>query len=204
MLAPLDELLPGIWHWTARHPNLGIDVSSYYLVEPAALIDPMAPPGVLDRLAQLGPPREVLLTNRHHYRDCATVFGRFSCPVRASRPGMHEFGGASPVQPFDFGDELAEGAVIAHEVGVICPDETALHIPSLRALAVADGVIHYGEDLDFVPDQYLDDPPSTKRALKDAYGRLVEELDFDHLLLAHGTPIIANGRDALSRFASAG
>jgi hypothetical protein len=200
----VDEIVPGIWHWTARHPKIGIDVSSYYLVEPAVLIDPMAPPAVLDRLAELGPPREVLLTNRHHYRDCATVVGRFDCPVRASRPGMHEFAGKSAVQPFDFRDELAGGAVVAHEVGAICPDETALHVPSMKALAVADGVIHYGEEIDFVPDQYLDDPPGTKRALKAAYRRLVEELDFDHLLLAHGTPILDRGREALSRFASAG
>jgi hypothetical protein len=204
MLAHLDEIVPGIWHWTARHPNIGVEVSSYYLVEPAILIDPMAPPGVLDRLAQLGPPREVLLTNRHHFRDSASVVGRFGCPVRASRPGMHEFAGDPPVQPFDYGDELVDGAVVAHEVGAICPDETALHFPSLRTLAVADGVIHYGDELHFVPDQYLDDPPATKEALKAAYRRVAEELDFDHLLVAHGTPVVYNGRDALSRFARAG
>jgi hypothetical protein len=203
ILAPLDEIAPGIWHWTARHPKIGIDVSSYYLGEPAVLIDPMSPPGVLDRLAQLGPPREILLTNRHHFRDCATVVARFDCPVRASRPGMHEFAGDSRVQPFDFGDEVAGGAVVAYEVGAICPDETALHAPALRALAVADGVIHYGDEISFVPDHYMDDPPSTKRALKEAYRRLVDELDFTHLLLAHGTPIVDKGRDELSRFASA-
>jgi hypothetical protein len=200
----VDEITPGVWHWTARHPGIGIDVSSYYLAEPALLLDPMAPPGVLDRLGELGPPREILLTNRHHYRDCATVVRRFDCPVRASRPGMHEFPDGSPVKPFDFGDELADGAVVAHEVGAICPDETAFHAPSARALAVADGVIHYGDELGFVPDQYLDDPPSTKQALRAAYRRLVEQHDFDHLLLAHGTPILDNGRDALSGFASAG
>ena len=33
----------------------------------------------------------------------------------------------------------------------------------------------------------MDEPEQTKEDLKAAYGRLAEELDFDHLLLAHGT-----------------
>ena len=94
---------------------------------------------------------------------------------------MHEFASGEPVEPYAFGDELAGGAdQDAHEVGGICPDEAALHIPSLNALAAADGVIHYGE-LRFVPDNYMDEPEQTKENLKAAYGRLAEELDFDHL-----------------------
>ena len=28
-LPPVQEVAPGIWHWTARHPRIGMDVSSY-------------------------------------------------------------------------------------------------------------------------------------------------------------------------------
>ena len=55
---------------------------------------------------------------------------------------MHEFEDGEPVEPYAFGDELAGGEIMVHEVGCICPDEAALHIPSLNALAVADGVIN--------------------------------------------------------------
>ena len=48
----------------------------------------------------------------------------------------------------------------------------------------------------------MDDPEETKAGLKQAFARLAEELDFDVLLLAHGTPIASGGRDALRRFAS--
>jgi hypothetical protein len=196
----MKEIAPGIWHWKARHPKIRIDVSSYFLSEPALLLDPLAPDGVPERLEELGPPSEILLTNRHHYRDCQKLHERFGCPIRAPRPGMHEFDGGEPVEPYDFGESLADGAVSAHEVDAICPDEAALYFPSLRTLAVADGVINY-IGLGFVPDQYLDEPEQTKRGLKSAYRGLAAELDFDNLLLAHGDPVIGGARNELRRFA---
>jgi hypothetical protein len=48
----------------------------------------------------------------------------------------------------------------------------------------------------------MDDPEQTKRGLRDAYRGLLE-LDFDALLLAHGTPIARGGRQALRRFVGA-
>ena len=105
----MEEIAPGIWHWTAPHPHIGVDVSSYYLAEPRVLLDPLTPDDVVERLDELGPPREILLTCRHHWRDCSKLTERFGVTVRASRPGMHEFSGDQPVEPFDFGDELAPG-----------------------------------------------------------------------------------------------
>lgn len=179
-----------------------MDVSSYYLADLGVLLDPLTPTEVVDRLEELGPPREALLTNRHHYRSCGELVERFGLTVRAPRVGMHEFADDEPVEPYDFGDELVEGAVIAHEVGGICPDEAALHLTSVSALAVADGVINY-DGLRFVPDNYFDDPEGDQRTLKDAYSRLAGELDFDVLLTAHGEPITSGARDRLREFATA-
>jgi glyoxylase-like metal-dependent hydrolase (beta-lactamase superfamily II) len=41
--------------------------------------------------------------------------------------------------------------------------------------------------LSFVPDHFMDDPERTKEGLRAAYRRLLD-LDFDHVLLAHGEP----------------
>lgn len=179
-----------------------MDVSSYFLPAPGALLDPFPPPGGVERLEQLGPTREILLTNRHHWRGCGELVERLGVRVRAPRAGMHEFGEGDPVDPYDFGDELADGAIVVHEVGAICPDESALHIPSLGALAVADGVISY-DGLRFVPDSLMDDPEDTKRELGKAYARLADELKFEHLLPAHGEPVVGGARDALRAFATA-
>jgi hypothetical protein len=198
----MQEIAPGIWHWTAKHPKIRWDVSSYFVPDTGALLDPLLPAEGIERLEELGPPREILLTNRHHWRHCGELAERFGLRVRAPRSGMHEFSEGDPVDPYDPGDELAGGAIVVHEVGGICPDECALHVPSVSALAVADGVMHY-DGLAFVPDRYMDDPEGTKQALKEAYARLVDELEFEHLLTAHGDPLVGGARDALRAFASA-
>lgn len=198
----MEEITDGLWHWTARHPKIHMEVSSYFVPEHGLLLDPLVPPEGLARLEELGPPREILLTNRHHWRDCGKLIERFGCTARAPRVGMHEFTDGRPVEPYDFGDLLVGGAVTVHEVGAICPDESALHIPSVSALAVADGVIHYG-GLRFVPDDLMDDPEDTRVALKEAYARLAADLDFENLLTAHGVPIVGGAREELRDFATA-
>lgn len=202
----MEEILPGVWHFTARHERIGVDVSSYWLPEQRVLIDPMTPPGGVQSLPGDGAPTDVLLTNRHHWRHSGEYVKAYGCTVHASRPGMHELGAEEPVEPFDFGDDLPGGAS-AHEVGAISPDETALHLASAGAVAFADGLVRLGEDapLGFVPDSLIgEDPEGVKEGLRAAFRRLLEELDFDHLLLAHGDPVVGGGRDALRRFADEG
>jgi glyoxylase-like metal-dependent hydrolase (beta-lactamase superfamily II) len=200
----MREISPGLWHWTARHEHIGVDVSSYYLERERVLLDPILPPDGGAWLEQHGPPENILLTNRHHDRHSWELRERFGCPVHCVRNGMHELEGRGPPEPFDFGDELPGGAIV-HEIGAISPDETALYIPTHKALACADGVIHYGEELGFVPDRYMDDPEPTKEGLRNAYARLLElDLDFDILHLAHGDPWVGGAKDALRRFTTSG
>ncbi len=191
----MEEVAPGIRHWAARHPSTGIDASSYWLPELGVLVDPIAVPEEVDGVTTIA------LTNRLHRRDSFAAHERFGATVRVPRPGLHAYADDDPVEPYDFGDELVGGAVVAHEVDAICPDEAALHIPSAAALAVADGVMHYGDELAFVPDNLMDDPPETKAGLRRAYARLAGELDFEHLLTAHGTPLVGEGRARLRAFA---
>ena len=196
----MREVAPGIWHWSAEHPRIRKVVHSYYLPEERVLIDPIAPEVDLDWFVTHGPPAYVLLTNRHHYRSSGAFVERFGVTVRCVRQGIHEFDDGRVVEPFEFGEELP-GGIVAHEVGAICPDESALHIPARQALAVADGVVRWNpdDDLGFVADALMDDPEETKEALRDSYRRLLD-LEFEHLLLAHGRPCIGDGRAALADF----
>lgn len=197
----MEEVVPGVWHWSAVHPNIKIPVHSYYLEEERVLIDPIAPEDGLDWFAEHGPPADVLLTNRHHFRSSAAFGERFGAKVHCSRVGLHEFAQGEEIEPFDPGDELP-GGVVVHEVGAICPDESALHIAAHGALALADGAVRWepGGPLRFVPDHFMDEPEATKEGLRASYRRLAE-LDFEHLLLAHGEPFVGNGREALADFA---
>ena len=199
-LAAMREIAEGIHHWTAFHDRIRQLVSSYYIVPARTLIDPMVPDDGLDVFEALGPPEQILLTNRHHYRHSDRFAERFGCRVRASKPGLHEFEGtAREVEGYAFGDRLAD-QITAIEIDAICPDETALYIEvGDGAVALADGLVRAGESpLGFVPDLLIgDDPEAVKRGLRDAYTRLAEEREFEHVLLAHGEPIVGGGRQAL-------
>jgi hypothetical protein len=196
----MQELAPGLWHWTARHPRIHVDVSSHYLEPERVLIDAMIPPEGTEWLAQHGPPEHVVLSNRHHDRHSWRVRDALGSTVHCIRNGLHELEGRGPVEAFDFGDELP-GGIVVHEVGAICPDETALHIPRHRALVCADGVVRFrgADELGFVPDDLMDDPEQTKQRLLAAYRGLLD-LDFEHLLLAHGAPVVGSGKEALRAF----
>jgi glyoxylase-like metal-dependent hydrolase (beta-lactamase superfamily II) len=196
----MEELTPGLWHWAARHERIGVEVSSYYLERERVLLDPMIPEEGLGWFEEHGAPEHVLLTNRHHDRHAWDYREAFGCTVHCVRNGLHELEGRGPVEAFDFGDTLP-GQAVVHEIDAICPDETALHLPGHGALACADGVIHYGGELGFVPEHLMDDPENTKQALRRAY-RGVLDLEFDVLLVAHGRPMVGGAKDALRAFAT--
>jgi hypothetical protein len=206
----MREVIPGVFHWTAPHPKIHVEVSSYWLDQPGVLIDPLVPPQEgLEWFAERPvAPSAILLSNRHHYRDSARFQERFGCTVHCNRLGLHEFSEEQVVEGFEIGDRLPGGAV-AVELGAICPDETALFLPSVRAVSLADGVVRGGPrgldgKLGFVPDSLMDDPPATKRGLLRACERLLAELDFSHLLLAHGGPVIGDGREQLQELIDSG
>lgn len=195
----MQEIVPGIFHWTALHPRIQVYVSSYYLPEERVLFDPMKPSEGLEWFSDVGVPQAILLTNRHHWRQAGAFVDAFGCSVHAPRSGLHEFTRGERVEPYDPGDVLP-GGVVAHEVGAICPDESALLVERRRALACADGIVRFrGEEIGFVPDHLMgDDPEAVKAGLRRAYARLAD-LDVDHLLLAHGAPVIGGAREVLAR-----
>jgi hypothetical protein len=200
----MEEIADGVWHWTAKHPKIGFDVSSYLLEPEGVVLDPMVPEEGLGWFSEHGPPKRIVLTNRHHDRQADEFVEALGASVHVIREGLHEFDDKDlDVEPFDFGDELP-GGLRVHEVGVICPDETAVEIPRVKALAIADGAMHYVDgDLHFVPDEYIgDDPDAVKAGLRDAYGRLADEVEPDLLLIAHGNPVVGGGADLLRRFAA--
>jgi len=202
----VEEILDGLWHFSALHERIGIDVSSYWYAAGKVLIDPMRPVGGIDALPGEHDPTDVLLTNRHHWRHSGEYIEAYGATVHASRPGMHEFGEHQPVEPFDFGDTLP-GEAFAYEIGAISPDETAIHLPAVGAVAFADGLVRMGPDepLSFVPDELIgDDPESVKDGLRHRFRRLLDDLEFDHLLLAHGNPMVGDVRRALERFVDGG
>jgi hypothetical protein len=188
----VQEIAPGLWHWSAPRESIGgKEVSSYYLASERVVLDPMLPAERPDWFQ----PEHAILTCRHHSR-AAWELGLEPWVVEQ---GAHELEGRGAFHTFAWGDELP-GGILACEVNSLSPDETALYIPAHRALAIGDGVVRWqkGDGLGFVPDFLMDDPEQTRAGLRAAYRRLLDELEFDHLLLAHGEPVIGAGREELA------
>jgi hypothetical protein len=202
----MQELKPGIWHWTAFRDTIGAEVHSYW-VEPAGIvIDPMVPPDVglewfEGRDVQ---PQQVVLTIGLHWRESDEFASRFGIPVRAPQPALERFSGTDrSAEKYEWGDEIGPG-VTAVEIGAIAPDEAALHIDhSGGAVAIADGLIRAqgGGPLGFVPDGLMgDDPETVKAGLRDSFRGLLVREPWDTLLMAHGAPVVGDARKALQDF----
>jgi glyoxylase-like metal-dependent hydrolase (beta-lactamase superfamily II) len=195
----VQEIVPGLHRWTAIHPRIRVEVSSYLHVPSRTAIDPLLPAEGIEWFEQL-PPRRVVLSNRHHLRHAELLAQRFGCPILCHEAGLHEFEGGPEVEGFAFGEELAAG-VVALEMDAICAEDTVLRLDAGGGvLLFADALINHGS-LGFVPDTLIgENPEGVKRRIRERAQQLLEER-FEHLVFAHGDPVLGGGREALRKLA---
>lgn len=198
----MQELLPGLHHWYATHPRWGMQVSCHFAAGSGTVFDPLLPEEGIEWFDEHRPQR-IVLSTRHHLRHSEQIAEHFGCPILAHEDGLHEFEGGPPVKGFRFGDQLADD-VTALTMDAIAPDDTVLRIDVAEgALLFADSVINRGE-IGFVSDPLIgEDPEGVKQKIRERLLEILDE-DFDHLLFAHGDPMIGGGKEALRRFAERG
>ena len=195
----MRELTPGLWHWTTPHPNIGQDVSSSATSpEAATVLDPMVPAEGLAAFDGLPTPKHVVLSCRHHDRDHAQFVEAFGADFHVSEHGIQEYPGED-VKAYAVPATGSSQGVTAVANGPIAPDDTVLKIDvEGGALAFADSLISAGGTPGFVPDGLLGEDPEQVRAdITAAVRELLDTQEFDHLLLAHGDPVVGGGRQAL-------
>jgi hypothetical protein len=206
----MDEILPGIWHWTTPNPKIGGTlVSSYWLDQSGVLIDPLlnedAGIGWLE--ARPTPPQAVVLANRHHYRDSDRIHEHFDCQVHVPNAGLHEFADRDHVVGYQPGDELP-GGLSPFVIGSLSPDEDGLFLESESAIWVGDTLVRSATDpgsrIGWVQDSLMDDPEQTKDGLLQAFSDVLSAYQFEHLMLAHGLPLVGNGRVELEQLVAEG
>jgi hypothetical protein len=197
----MQELRPGLWTWTATHPAWTEDeggpegwervVRSYaydsgpYLV----LIDPLAPPSLLEGLVE-SKEVAVLLTEHCHSRSAADCVERFGATVHAPKEAVPKL--SLPAQGFEQGDTLP-GGVVAQ---LACyPFESIFWIPSERAIVAGDALVGGELGLHVQPDSWLVEG-TTHESFRDTLRPLLD-LPIELVLLTHGDPVLADGREAL-------
>lgn len=196
----MEEILDGVFHWKAMHPRIGAKVDSHFVGGSGTVIDPLLPDEGIEWFDERDV-RRVVLSNRHHLRHAERIAARFGCPILCHVAGLHEFEDGPDVDGFAFGDRISED-VVALEMDAICPEDTVLRIEAGGgALLFADSVMNHG-GLGFVSDSHLgDDPDEVKRQIRERCRGLLGE-DFEHLLFAHGDPLLGAGQEALRSLAT--
>jgi hypothetical protein len=196
----MGEIIEGVFHWKAVHPNTGSEAGCHFVAGSGTAIDPLLPDEGIEWFDQRGVER-IVLSTRHHLRHAPEIAARFGCPILCHESGLHEFEGGPAVGGFAFGDRLAAD-VTALEMDAISPDDTVLRIEANgAALLFADSVVNRGS-LGFFSDELIgDDPEAVKARIRERCTALLDER-FEHLLFAHGDPLLGGGRPALQAFAA--
>lgn len=182
----VSELAPGLWRWTAPHPDWkdGVDweqeVSCVYYEAAGAtvLIDPLVPPErerffeALDRdVERRGLPVSILLTCTWHGRSSDELAERY---------------GAGHVAP-------------ANVVALPFPiaEETMYWLPDHGALVTGDSLMGDRRGgITVCPDTWLegDAPEVLRRDL-----RSLLDLPIERVLVSHGEPVLEDGHAALEQ-----
>jgi hypothetical protein len=196
--AAMEEIIEGVFHWKATHPNTESAAGCHFVPGSRTAIDPLLPHEGIEWFEQYGVER-VVLSTRHHLRHAPEIAERFNCSILCHESGLHEFEDGPAVEGFAFGDRLATD-VVALEMDSISPDDTVLRIEQGGgALLFADSVVNRGS-LGFVSDELIgDDPEAVKARIRERCTALLDER-FEHLLFAHGDPLVGGGRPALQAF----
>jgi len=185
-----------VWHWDAPHPDWqpgqdwGQVVSSYAIDdgERLLLLDPLAPPSLVDDLAA---EREtaIVLTCPWHRRDAQSLAERLGAALYVPPP---DDGDPNPVEGHVFraGDRLPVGVEAFPGME---PNDLVLWVESHRALVAGDTLIDRGHGLEF-PADWANKGVAAGQILEAL--RPLLELPVEFVLPTHGTP---TDRSALER-----
>ena len=221
-IAPLRELTPGLWHWTAPHPDWRSsepwdqNVSSYAIDDGEQLLifDPIAPPSEIGELAG---EREtvIVLTAPWHERDMQGLVERHGMPVCAPRPDSAEdlmrMYGLTAEQAGDGSPDLvwlraerpdnwrpyAAGDRLPGGIETFPGhkrNDVVLWVDSHRAVVTGDTLVDFGSGLE-TNARWLKDVGATREQVVEGLHGLLE-LPVERVLATHGGPF---DRAALER-----
>lgn len=214
----VEELRPGLWRWTAQHPEWapenaqgggwGPIVASYFVEgrDELVLVDPLAPPAgteegarvwrALDRdVDRLGPPA-ILVTIFWHARSSREILERYAgAQLLAHEPAAELIEQRTLVTGVYRVGEALPGGFDAY--GAAGHGEVVLWHPGHRAVLTGDILLgpDAGNPLRICPDSWHGGGVTREHAA--AALRPLLELPIELLLPTHGEPVTEAAHDAL-------
>jgi glyoxylase-like metal-dependent hydrolase (beta-lactamase superfamily II) len=194
------ELRPGLWRWTAAHPewehaeHWGPEVGSVYAELPDALVmvDPLVPQDEEDRfwealdrdVERVGKPVQVLLTVHWHERSVAAVLDRYKATLwRPEEKGT---------LPAGVHAEVVKGSDWVEALFFLEPH---------RALIAGDLLIGRAGGGIELPVGWFPkgEQDWAEQELKPELRKRLAELPVELVVVSHGEPVLEDGAAALER-----
>jgi hypothetical protein len=216
----MEELAPGIFRWTAPHPEWrprSEEVESYALVagEALLLVDPLLPADADERRSPLlaglelmvaaAARIELLVTVPYHTRSAEALYERYA-PQRPTRIWGHalvrrRLRPETPLEVVPMGAAgtaapIAGGAAEAYTIGHPRRSEHPVYVPELRAAVFGDAVVGAQGGLRF---WYLSRADAAW--YRDVFAPTIAPLaerPLEHVLVTHGPPVIGDGQRQLA------
>jgi glyoxylase-like metal-dependent hydrolase (beta-lactamase superfamily II) len=197
----VQQLRPGLFTWTAPHPDWTPDSGgpegweqevrsySYDAGDRLVLFDPISPPAPVHEQAA-GKDVVVLLTCGWHARSARELVGALGAMIHSPAGGDES---ETVGKSFGVGEQLPGGVVA--EAGGLFPGEALLWIPEHGALVAGDVLINRDDGLKAAPDSWL--PEGTTREGLRASLRPLLELPVELILPTHGDAVTDRARSAL-------
>jgi hypothetical protein len=195
-MSALQAVAPGLWRWTAIHPEAEdnpepgspadwpaeVGSVAYVVDDTLVLIDPLVPEAAWPELDELARGRKVIVltTLGFHRRSRDEVVQRYDASTSRARSNL-----PSNVIP----------------IPVRRAGETMLWLPDVRTLVPGDRLL--GDEAGGVrvcPDSWLGylKPGLTGAELRVTLQPLLD-LPVERVLTSHGEPVLSRGREALAR-----
>lgn len=207
----MEQLAPGLWRFTARHPQwhpsgFGDEVAGFALRDDdgLALIDPLVlDPGDLAALdALVDGPVTIFVTIPYHARSAGDLARRWPRVEVLGHEGVRRrLPDGAPFRAVKPGDPLPHD-VEALAIGNPRRQEQPLHLPRARALAFGDAVVGAEGGL-----RVWAFSEWNERWYRERFRPTLEplaELPVDRVLVTHGPPVLRDGARALREALDAG
>ena len=197
----MDEILKDVYIWSVFSEEKKLNFNGYFIPAQHPLfgnvvIDPPPVSGLdLAQMESLGSVQQIIITNRNHIRWSRELQEKFDAEIRMNSADEQSEDLISD-HNFSDGDMIAgflETVVIPYNKS---PGETALYWKDRKILFVGDALIGKPPgEVSLLPAGIYAEAEKARAGIK-----VLNNLEFDALLLGDGDPIPTGGKEAVERF----
>jgi glyoxylase-like metal-dependent hydrolase (beta-lactamase superfamily II) len=197
----MDEILKDIYTWSVYSEEKKLNFNGYFIASQHPLfgnvvIDPpQASDSDLEQMESLGFVKHIIITNRDHIRWSEEFQQKFGAEIQMNTNDITSSDMVSD-RNFNHSDMIAgflQAVVIPDNKS---PGETALFWADRKILFLGDALIGKPPGtVTLLPEEKYDDILKAKAGI-----RILQNLDFKHLLLGDGDSILRKGKEVVSQY----